>query len=118
MTVRFRRSMKIAPGIRINFNTHSTSLSLGPRGAHYTMNSNGRRTVSAGIPVVKKMEWAIKFNEIVRRDTKTKASIEAIDWTYFVSWECRIKENALEEAIEIQKLMKRKSSKRRKEQHL
>ena len=50
MTVRFRRSMKIAPGIRINFNTHSTSLSLGPRGAHYTMNSNGRRTVSAGIP--------------------------------------------------------------------
>ena len=70
------------------------------------------------IPVVKKMEWAIKFNEIVRRDTKTKASIEAIDWTYFVSWECRIKENALEEAIEIQKLMKRKSSKRRKEQHL
>ena len=50
MTVRFRRSMKIAPGVRINFNTHSTSLSLGPRGAHYTMSSTGRRTVSAGIP--------------------------------------------------------------------
>lgn len=50
MTVRFRRSLKIAPGVRINFNTHSTSLSLGPRGAHYTMSSSGRRTVSAGIP--------------------------------------------------------------------
>ena len=50
MTVRFRRSLKIAPGVRINFNTHSTSLSLGPRGAHYTMSSTGRRTVSAGIP--------------------------------------------------------------------
>ena len=50
MTVRFRRSLKIAPGVRINFNTHSTSLTLGPRGAHYTMSSTGRRTISSGIP--------------------------------------------------------------------
>lgn len=50
MSVRFRRSVKIAPGIRINFNTHSTSLTLGPRGAHYTMSSTGRRTISSGIP--------------------------------------------------------------------
>ena len=50
MTVRFRRSLKIAPGIHLNFNKNSTSLSLGPRGAHYTMSSTGRRTVSAGIP--------------------------------------------------------------------
>ena len=50
MTLRFRRSLKIAPGVRINFNKNSTSLSLGPRGAHYTMSSTGRRTVSAGLP--------------------------------------------------------------------
>ena len=50
MTIRFRRSVKIAPGVRINFNKKSTSLSLGGRGAHYTMSSTGRRTVSAGIP--------------------------------------------------------------------
>lgn len=50
MTIRFRRTLKIAPGLHINFNKNSTSLSLGPRGAHYTMSSNGRRTVSAGIP--------------------------------------------------------------------
>ena len=50
MTIRFRRSLKIAPGVHINFNKNSTSLSLGPRGAHYTMSSTGRRTVSAGLP--------------------------------------------------------------------
>ena len=50
MTLRFRRTMKIAPGVHLNFNKSSTSLSLGPRGAHYTLSSTGRRTVSAGIP--------------------------------------------------------------------
>lgn len=50
MSLRFRKSVKILPGVRINFNKNSTSLSLGPRGAHYTMSSSGRRTVSAGIP--------------------------------------------------------------------
>ena len=38
------------PGVRLNFNKNSVGLSLGVKGAHYTMNSNGRRTVSAGIP--------------------------------------------------------------------
>jgi len=50
MSLRFRRTLKIAPGIRLNFNKNSVGMSLGPRGAHYTVNSNGRRTVSAGIP--------------------------------------------------------------------
>lgn len=42
--------MKIAPGIRLNFNTNSVGVSFGPRGAKYTINSSGRHTVSAGIP--------------------------------------------------------------------
>ena len=50
MTVRFRRSVKIIPGLRLNFNKNSTSLSIGPRGAHYTVSSTGRRTVSGGVP--------------------------------------------------------------------
>lgn len=50
MTIRFRRTLKIAPGLRINFNKNSTSLSIGSRGAHYTVSSTGRRTISAGIP--------------------------------------------------------------------
>lgn len=50
MGFRFRRTMKIAPGLRLNFNKNSIGLSIGPRGAKYTINSSGRRTASVGIP--------------------------------------------------------------------
>ena len=50
MSLRFRRSIKIIPGVKINFNKNSVGLTLGGRGAHYTINSSGRRTVSAGLP--------------------------------------------------------------------
>jgi tetratricopeptide (TPR) repeat protein len=69
MTVRFRKSVKILPGVRINFNKNSTSLSLGPRGAHYTMSSTGRRTVSAGIPGT-----GIYAYETVRPSTSARRS--------------------------------------------
>jgi Protein of unknown function (DUF4236) len=47
---RLRRSVKVAPGVRINFNKKSVGLSLGTRGARYSVNSSGRRTTSVGIP--------------------------------------------------------------------
>ena len=46
---RFRRSIKIAPGIRWNFGKKSTSLSIGGRGANYTIGTSGSRT-TVGIP--------------------------------------------------------------------
>jgi hypothetical protein len=46
---RFRRSIKIAPGIRWNFGKKSTSLSIGGRGANYTVGTSGSRT-TIGIP--------------------------------------------------------------------
>jgi tetratricopeptide (TPR) repeat protein len=50
MGFRFRRTLKIAPGIRLNFNKNSWGVSVGPRGAKYTINTSGRRTMSVGIP--------------------------------------------------------------------
>ena len=50
MSVRFRKSMKLAPGVRLNFNKDSVGMSFGVPGARYTINSKGRRTVSTGIP--------------------------------------------------------------------
>ena len=50
MGFRFKRSMKIAPGVRLNFGKKSSSISLGTRGARYTINSNGKRTKSVGSP--------------------------------------------------------------------
>lgn len=50
MGFRFRRSIKIAPGIQLNLNKKSTSLTIGTRGAHHTTNSSGTRTTSIGLP--------------------------------------------------------------------
>lgn len=50
MGLRFRKSFKIAPGIRVNLNKKSTSITFGKKGFHYTVSSSGRKTASVGIP--------------------------------------------------------------------
>lgn len=50
MGFRFRRSIRILPGVRININKGSTSISVGGRGFHKTYSSTGRVTTSIGIP--------------------------------------------------------------------
>lgn len=50
MGLRFRKSFKIAPGVKLNLNKNSTSVTFGGRGAHYTINSKGKRTTTLGIP--------------------------------------------------------------------
>ena len=50
MGLRFQKSVKIAPGMRLNLGTKSASISVGGKGGRYTINSNGRRTASIGIP--------------------------------------------------------------------
>lgn len=47
---RFRKSLNLGGGIRLNFNKKSTGISFGTKGARYSVNSNGRKTVSFGIP--------------------------------------------------------------------
>lgn len=50
MGLRFRKSIKVAPGVKLNLNKNSASVTVGTKGAHYTVNSNGKKTTSAGIP--------------------------------------------------------------------
>ncbi len=50
MAIRFRKSKKIAPGVRLNINKNSIGISAGVRGARVSVNSNGRVTKSVGIP--------------------------------------------------------------------
>lgn len=50
MGFRFRKSFKIAPGVKINLNKKSSGVTFGGKGFHYTVNSNGKRTKSVGIP--------------------------------------------------------------------
>lgn len=50
MGFRFRKSVKLAPGVRVNLGKKSASVSVGGKGARYTVSSTGRRTSSVGIP--------------------------------------------------------------------
>lgn len=49
MGFRFRRSVKIAPGVRINIGKKGTSLTVGKRGAKVTVGKKGVRT-TVGLP--------------------------------------------------------------------
>ena len=50
MALRFRKQFKIAPGVKFNLNKKSMGFTFGGKGAHFTINSKGRTTTSAGIP--------------------------------------------------------------------
>jgi tetratricopeptide (TPR) repeat protein len=48
--LRFRRSIRIAPGIQLNLGKRGISTSVGVRGLHETFHISGRRRTSIGIP--------------------------------------------------------------------
>lgn len=50
MGFRFHKSIKIAPGLKLNLNKKSVSVTAGTKGAHYTISSSGKKTASVGIP--------------------------------------------------------------------
>ena len=48
MGLGFRKSLKLAPGIRLNLSRRSAGVSAGPRGAKVSANTRGQRRVSLG----------------------------------------------------------------------
>ena len=50
MGFRFRKSFKLAPGVRLNLSKKSMGLSFGGKGARLSVNSSGRKTASVGVP--------------------------------------------------------------------
>lgn len=48
--MRFRRSIQLGKGVRMNVSKTGLGLSAGGRGARYSVHSSGRRTTSVGIP--------------------------------------------------------------------
>lgn len=50
MGIRFRKSFKVAPGVRLNVGKKSSSVSFGGKGFSTSVSTTGRRTRSIGIP--------------------------------------------------------------------
>lgn len=50
MGLRFRKSFKVAPGVKVNLNKKSASVTLGGKGVHKTISTTGKSTTSVGVP--------------------------------------------------------------------
>lgn len=50
MGFRFRKSFKVAPGVRLNVGKKSSSISIGGKGIRTSISTSGKRTHTVGIP--------------------------------------------------------------------
>ncbi len=50
MGLTFRKSIKIANGLKLNLSKSGVSLTAGKKGMHYTINSKGKSTASVSLP--------------------------------------------------------------------
>ena len=50
MSIRFRKTINLGGGLKLNLNKKSAGLSFGGKGARFSVNSDGRKTTSIGIP--------------------------------------------------------------------
>lgn len=50
MSFRFRKSVKLMPGVKLNIGKRGISTTVGTRGAKVTFGPNGRKTTTVGIP--------------------------------------------------------------------
>lgn len=69
MGLRFRKSIKILPGVRLNFGKNSMSVSAGVPGFRKTFSSTGRVTTTVGIPGTGLYYVDTKNKNSNRRDT-------------------------------------------------
>jgi len=65
---RFRRSFKILPGVKWNLGKKSSSVSVGGRGFHYTIGSEGART-TVGLPGI-----GLSYTSVNRRKRDNRLS--------------------------------------------
>lgn len=84
MGLRFRKSVKLCKGVRVNFGKTGASLSVGTKGARYTMHSSGRRTASVGVPgtglsYTKSSGGGSRKNKAKKQDQATPAQNSQVD---------------------------------------
>ena len=91
MGLHFRRSIRIAPGVKLNFGKKSMSISFGGRGARITYGTKGT-TVSSGIPGTgiyyrKKLRSSKPHQNIFSSQSaplRTKAANKAWGWVFII----------------------------------
>lgn len=83
MGLTFRKSIKIANGLKLNLSKSGVSLTAGKKGIHYTINSKGKSTASVGIPGTG-ISYRKSFNLLdifsnTKEDKKTNKSNDSLN---------------------------------------
>ena len=74
MPIRFRRTLKIAPGVKLNFSKSGVSTTVGPKGFHFTFGKRGvRRTVSIPGTGVSEVDYIKKNETEAQKEREEKA---------------------------------------------
>lgn len=79
MGFRFRKSVKIIPGVRLNLGKKSAGISMGGKGIRVSVNTSGRTTTTVGIPS-SGMSWTTSTSPHAKRHSgggRTYSSNEA-----------------------------------------
>lgn len=74
MGLNFRKSIKIAPGVKLNIGKKSVGVSAGVKGAHISMNSSGRKTATISAPGTG-LSYTANLNK--KKSSRSKKSSEA-----------------------------------------
>lgn len=80
---KYRKSIKVLPGVRLNLNRKSRSITVGGKGRRTTISSTGRVTRSVGIPGT-----GLYHTSTLRKPGKQKTDKEPVEYsskTYGVS---------------------------------
>ena len=72
MGFKFKKSIKIAPGVKLNLNKKSASVSFGVRGLRKTYSTSGRKTSTVGIPGTGLYFTDVKSKKTTKEKKSTK----------------------------------------------
>jgi Protein of unknown function (DUF4236) len=83
MPLRFRRTLRVGPGVKLNFSKSGVSTTVGPKGFHFTFGKRGVRR-SIGIPgtgvsevdYIKKNETEAEKEKEERREQRQESRVE------------------------------------------
>jgi hypothetical protein len=73
MPVRFHRTLRVAPGVKLNFSKSGLSTTVGPKGLHFTFGKRGvRRTISIPGTGISEVDYIKKNETEAEKEKKEK----------------------------------------------
>jgi Protein of unknown function (DUF4236) len=74
MGFRMRKSIKVAPGVRVNVSKRGVGASVGGKGGRYSVHSSGRKTASVGSGVIPDVYYQKTVSGSARSASRTAAA--------------------------------------------